>query len=333
MAEPTQHAETATSWHVTPAPVRAAGVVVGLTVLVAIGCLAFGWPAARSAPHQLPIGVAAPLSPGQFQTQLDAVIPGGFAVTGYPDSDALRSAIRHRQAYGGLTTGTATGTQGLTMLTASGASPVVAQLLNQVGAGIAAQAHAPLHTEDLAPPPARDPRGSGLAGAALPVTLAGLLPALVLLLAFPRERWLRLAATAAFSALTALTVAALLRYTFGSIEQNFAGVTAGLTLGILAMSLPVLGLGTLFGRAGVGLGAALAVLVGNPLSALMSAPEMLPVGWGTVGQLLPQGANATLLRSTAYFFGAGAGGAVVVLIGWVLGGALLLGIAALRKRP
>src|SRR6187401_2609353 len=69
------------------------------------------------------------------------------------------------------------------------------------------------------------------------------------------------------------------------------------------------GLGSLFGRTGLAIGAGLAVLVGNPLSGLTSAPEMLPAGWGTFGQLLPQGATATLLRSTAYFGCSGANSA------------------------
>ena len=72
-------------------------------------------------------------------------------------------------------------------------------------------------------------------------------------------------------------------------------------------------MGSLFGRVGLAVGALLALLLGNPLSGLNSAPELLPRGWGELGQLLPQGANATLLRSTAFFSGAGATTAVVVL--------------------
>lgn len=317
-----------TPWHVTPAPVRAGGIVIGLTVLVAVICLAFGWPAARSKPHDLPLGVTGPLTAADLQAQLDRTSPGGFAVTSYPDPEALRSAILRRDVYGGLTTGP----HGITLLTASGASPVVAQLLSQIGAGVADRSGAALRTEDLAPLPTRDLHGNGLAGTALPVTLAGLLPALALLPVFPRQPWLRFAATVVFSVSAGLTVAALLRYAFGSVDRNLTGVAAGLTLGVLAMSLPLLGLGALFGRIGLGIGVGLAVLVGNPLSGLMSAPELLPRGWGTVGQLLPQGANGTLLRSTAYFSGAGATAAIVVLTGWALAGAALIATAGLRTR-
>ena len=111
-----------------------------------------------------------------------------------------------------------------------------------------------------------------------------------------------------------------------------SSVAGGLTLGVGAALLLLLGLGALFGKAGLGVGALLAVLVGNPLSGLTSAPEMLPAGWGTLGQLLPQGATATVLRSTAFFGGAGSSGAVVVLACWALTGTALLSVAALRHR-
>ncbi|HTI74072.1 MAG TPA: ABC transporter permease, partial [Mycobacterium sp.] len=65
---------------------------------------------------------------------------------------------------------------------------------------------------------------------------------------------------------------------------------------------------------------------------LTSAPEMLPTGWGTLGQWLPQGATATLLRSTAYFDGAGAATAIAVLICWAIAGVALIMLAAVRQR-
>jgi hypothetical protein len=51
-----------------------------------------------------------------------------------------------------------------------------------------------------------------------------------------------------------------------------------------------------------------------------------------LGQWLPQGANATLLRSTAFFEGAGGTLPIVVLTCWSLLGAALVVVAALRRR-
>jgi hypothetical protein len=258
---------------------------------------------------------------------LEQHAPGAFAITYYPGEAALRDAIRNRNVYGGISLGP----DGRSLLIATGGSPMVAQMLTQIGNGIAQQAGTPLHTEDLAPPTANDPRGAGLAASALPITLAGLLPAVALVLFLKREVWTRFIAAVVFAAGAGITIAALLRYVFGSIDQSIWGVAAGLTLGLLAAGLSMLGLGSLFGRAGLAVGALLALLLGNPLSGLNSAPEMLPSGWGTLGQWLPQGATATLLRSTAFFDGAGATTAIAVLTCWTVAGIGLIVLAAVRQ--
>ena len=61
--------------------------------------------------------------------------------------------------------------------------------------------------------------------------------------------------------------------------------------------------------------AALAVLCG-----VTSAPELLPDPIKHIGQVLPPGAGANLLRSTAYFDGHGAAGHLAVLITWAVVG-------------
>ena len=315
-------------WHVTPMPVRAAGAVIGLTLLVALIALAFGWTAARPTPHDLPIGVAGELTASQLQPTLDGIAPRGFTVTSYPDRAALASAVRNREVYGGLTTDRGS----TTLLTATGASPAAAQLLIEVGVRAAQAAGTPLHTEDLAPLPANDPHSRGLTISALVLVLAGLLPALTLPMSFPGQFWLQFLITVVFSVLTALTFTVILRHIFGSVEHDAAAVGTGLTLGVLAMSLSVLGLTALFRHAGLVIGVLAAVLLGVPLSGVFSAPEMLSHGWRTVGQLLPQGATVTVLRSTAYFSGAGAATATVVLAVWAVAGALLVAIAGLRTR-
>jgi hypothetical protein len=314
-----------------PAAIRATGIIVVLTVVLAILAIAFALPAARSKPHDIPIGAAGPTAAsGQVADILEQHSPGAFAITYYPGEAALRDAIRNRDVYGGISFGP----DGRSMLIATGGSPMVAQMLTQIGNGIAAQAPAggPLHIEDLAPPTTADPRGAGLAASALPITLAGILPAVALVLLLKREVWTRFTAAVVFAAVAGTTVAALLRWVFGSIDQNVWGVAAGLTLGMLASGLSMLGLGSLFGRVGLTIGALLALLLGNPLSGLASAPEMLPSGWGTLGQWLPQGATATLLRSTSFFDGAGATTAIAVLTCWAVAGATLIVFAAVRQR-
>jgi hypothetical protein len=324
---PTPSTQDASSAHEAPEALRAIGVLVALAAVLALIAIAFALPAAKSKPHDVPIGaVGPPAASGQVTDMLENSASGAFALTIYPNEAALRGAIRDRDVYGGVVVQP----ESRTLLTATGASPTVAQLLTQFGNGMAQQTGVPLHTEDLAPPPSGDPRGTGLAAAALPITLAGFLPVVALTLVVRRDVRIRVAATAAFSALAGVTITAVMRYALGSIDQNFWAVAGGLTLGALAAGLLILGLSELFGRVGLVCGTLLALLVGNPLSGLTSAPELLPSGWGTLGQFLPQGANARLLRSTAFFDGAGASTAIAVLTCWAVVGSLIIVIAMQR---
>jgi hypothetical protein len=112
-------------------------------------------------------------------------------------------------------------------------------------------------------------------------------------------------------------------------QLKVAGVAG---LGSFAVAGAVTGLGTVIGRPGVGLAAVTMVLLGNPLSAATSAPELLPQPWGAVGQALPPGATVTLLRSVAFFDGAGAAAPLTVLSIWIAAGVLLTSAGVLRAR-
>jgi hypothetical protein len=74
------------------------------------------------------------------------------------------------------------------------------------------------------------------------------------------------------------------------------------------------------------------ILVGNPFSAAAAAPELLPQPIGGLGQLMPPGAGANLLRSTGFFDGAGAAEHVAVLVVWTLVGLTALVVAEARQR-
>ncbi|HEV8165543.1 MAG TPA: hypothetical protein VGR74_14040, partial [Actinomycetota bacterium] len=89
--------------------------------------------------------------------------------------------------------------------------------------------------------------------------------------------------------------------------------------------------GTVVGAGGVVLAVLAVFLLGNPLSGLTSAPELLPQPWGVVGQFLPPGAGGSLLRSVAFFDGAGAAVPALVLAAWA-GVGLLLAAATKASR-
>jgi hypothetical protein len=117
-----------------------------------------------------------------------------------------------------------------------------------------------------------------------------------------------------------------------ALSGSYWANSGAIALTATAIALTLVGLHALLGPPGIGLGAVVLFLLGNPLSGVASAPEMLPSGWGTLGQLLPPGAGAGLLRSTAFFDGAASGGPLLVLGCWAAGGAALLGLAAVLRR-
>src|SRR5829696_6430783 len=301
----------------TPHRVPVAGIVLLLTAVVTVLLIAFAWPATRSALHDVPLGVT---GPGAAQVEA-GLPPGAFEVHRYPDEAAARAAIAQREVYGAV----ATGPGRPTVLTASAASATVAQALGQLATRAGAQ------VRDVVPAPADDPRGAGLAAGALPLALAGIAAA-ALLTRLVAGRWARIGGALAFAAAGGAALAAVLQFWIGAVDGSYLALTGVLGLGLAAVSLGLLGLESVFGYAGLGLGAAVMVALGNPLSGAAVAPEMLPGGWGELGQALPPGAEVTLLRSVAFFSGNGGGTALLVLLLWAAGG-LALTAAGGRARP
>lgn len=166
---------------------------------------------------------------------------------------------------------------------------------------------------------------------ALPLVLGGIIAAAALT-QLVRSGAQRMIGAVTFAITGGLALAAVLQYWLGSFEGSYLGNAGVIAMSIAAISLTLLGLEWLLGTAGLALGGAVMMLLGNPLSGMTSAPEMLPNGWGTLGQLLPPGAAGTALRSVSFFDGAGAARPLVVLACWLLAGVALCGLGALRSR-
>lgn len=322
-------APTATAEHRTGPPdrVRAAAAVALLVTVVTVLLVAFAWPATRSAPRDVPLGVAGPPAAAQeLERQLGAAQPGAFALRRYADEAAARAGIEQREVYGAVLVGPG----GPAVLTASAAAPAVAQALTQLAPRLAAAGGGAVPVRDVVAAPVDDPRGAGLAAAALPLVLGGIAAAGLLTVLVARRR-ARVAGALGFAVLAGAALAAVLQFWLGALAGSWPANAAVLALGLAAVSTTLLGLGSVLGPPGLGLGAAVLVALGNPLLAAAGAPELLPAGWGTLGQLLPPGAEITLLRSTAFFDGAGGGAALTVLLGWLGAGLLLCALG--RTRP
>ncbi len=310
--------------HHTPPP---AAVVLVLTALLAIVLTAFALPAINSAPHDVPIGVAGPpQAAAGVEQALASRAPGAWAVTTYADEAALTEAIRGRDVYGGVVLSAG----GPKVLTAPAGSPVVAQALTALATGLGQEQGQAVAVETVVPLPAGDPRGAGLGAALLPLLIGAVAP-VAAMARVVRGPWRRLVGVLSVALAAGATLAGLLHW-FGAFEGSYLLDAAAMAAVIAAMGTALLGLFAVAGFAGLGLGTALFLLVGNPLSGLATAPEFLPAFWSTLGAWLPPGAGGQLLRSAAYFDGAGAGPHLLVLGVWFVLGLVLVALGARRPR-
>jgi hypothetical protein len=298
-----------------------------VAAIVTLVLLAFGIPAVKGAPHDLPLGVAGPSAGAAQVTQaLTSREPGAFEVTTYGTAAELTQAIRDREVYGGIVV-TPAGPQ---VLTASAASPVVAQSLSAMGTQLAAQQGTQPQVTDVVPLPADDPRGAGVVSL-LPI-VAGTIVPVVALVRLTRRRGPQVVGLLVSAAAAGLAYAAVLHYWFGTLNGSYLAESAVFAGALAAGGLALLGLNRVAGLAGVGLGAAVLLLLGNPLSGAATAPEFFTPVWSAIGQAITPGATIQLLRSVSFFDGAAVTGPVVVLVVWAAAGLLLLALPSRRAR-
>ncbi|MDG4864360.1 ABC transporter permease, partial [Streptomyces sp. T-3] len=202
-----------------------AAVVVLVPVIVALALWAFAWPAARTAPRDLPLGVAGPVAAASDVQQRLEEREGAFEIHRYADEAAARDAIEDRTVYGAIVVTE----RGPKLLTATAAGPLVAQLLQQAVSAQAADG-AQVPTTDIVAAPAKDPRGAVLNSSLLPMTLAGIAAGAVVTIL--RLRGLRaVVALLGAAALVGIVAAALTHSWLGALTGNWwaeAGVL-GLT--------------------------------------------------------------------------------------------------------
>ncbi|MEV6660204.1 hypothetical protein [Nocardia fluminea] len=303
---------------------RAVALGLAATAIQALMLIAFAWPAVNIGPRDLPIAVAGPAS-AQVAQQLRQRDPDAFEITTVADAEQARNAMADNEIYGAIVTGNGAPQ----VLVASAASPAVAQQLTAVAqqlSGIPAAS-----VEDVVAIDPDDQRGAGFGSMVLPLVMSGMAAAILLTLLVPTFG-ARLAGLAAFGIAGGLLSTLIFHTWLSILPGSYLELAATAGLSSFTVAAVIVGLAAAIGRPGIGIGALTMLLVGNPFSAATSAPELLPQPWGALGQLLPPGAAASLLRSVAYFDAAGALAPFLVLLAWAAGGVALLGLGALRSR-
>jgi hypothetical protein len=199
------------------------------------------------------------------------------------------------------------------------------QMQKQVGSIIeAAQAglQGPTIT-DIVPLSDDDPQGAGLAVASLPLTIGGIIGGSLMSFGL-KGSWRRLLGVVVYAVVGGLAMVLILDAWFGFAPAPAFELWAAVTLSLAGTVGLIVGLNSLIGGAGIGVGAMITMLVGNPISGAQSPKEFLPGPFGEIGQLFVPGATGTLVRDLSYFPDASLVQPWLVLGGWVVVGLLLI---------
>lgn len=302
-------------------------ICVGLACLLAVLLSVFAWPATQTRPRDLPIAVAGPPEAvEQVRTAVTRAQPGAFVIRQATDGEHARGLVVDRAVDGAIVLGP----DGPSVIIATQGGPAVAQAVTQLGDVLAGGDSVPV--DDVAPAPADDLRGAGLASGVLPLALTGAVAgALLCLVVHGAVR--RLTGALLFAVLGGFTAVSVLHGWLGALTGNWVAEASVVALGLAAISAGLIGAHAVAGRTGLAVAELTIVMLGNPLSAAAAAPAMLPDGWSELGQALPPGAVVAALRSVSGFDGTGAAGPIAVLSAWLCVGLLLLVAGVWWPRP
>lgn len=184
---------------------------------------------------------------------------------------------------------------------------------------------------DVVPLSSHDQRGAGLALMALPLAMGGMIGG-VLISMLVTGVWRRVSAVLGYGVLGGLLLIAVLNSWLGILQGGFLVEWAAMGLALVATAATIVGLNSLIGRAGIGVGAVITMFVGNPLSSMSAPVEMLAWHWGAIGQFFVPGAAGTLLRLESYFPQASTLHSWLVLAGWAVVGLVLTVVGHFRDQ-
>ncbi|MBO9553862.1 ABC transporter permease [Cellulomonas sp.] len=310
---------------------RLLGVAVALTALATVLVLAFLWPAHTSEPRDLPVAVAGPAAAtAPLTAALEQRAPGAFDVVPAADRQAAADLVETRDVYGAIVLGpepevlVSTASSAVVAQQFSALAPVLqAQLTEAAGAPVA------VAVTDVVPLGAGDPRGAVIGAVTLPLVMGGMIGGIAISLTVVGV-WRRVAAVTTYAALAGLAVAGVLQGWYGALAGSFA-VNAGIIgLGVLAVAGVIVGVVSILGRPGIAIGPVLFLLVANPLASAAQPWQMLPAPWGAIGQWMPPGAAAALLRDESYFPRADTGQLWTALVAWAVLGLVLATVGHFR---
>jgi hypothetical protein len=203
--------------------------------------------------------------------------------------------------------------------------------------GTAAQNPAPtvptvtVKLTDIVPLLKADPRGAGIAAAAFPFTIGGLIGGIVISLLVSGTRR-RLVAATVYAVAVGVIVVSIMQLWFGILQGPLLLNMLAAALAFFATASFIVGTTALFGPVGIAVGSVITMLIGNPLASATAPVQFLPTPWGAIGQNFVPGASASLLRTLSYFPHANSAPLWIALGCWAVLGLILSLVGRFRDR-
>lgn len=344
------------------------------SLIVSLVILAFTWPTKTMEAKNLPVSIAGPeVTVSQFEQSLKDRGIETFELKQAASREDAENQIKQRETYGAIVFTEGAAPEVLTAPAANAAATqmlngVATQLNAQIqqkalaaktqaltqaieaGGEQGAQAAAQLEqlkaeaekasamtvkTTAVVSLSESDSSGSGIAVAAFPLVIGGILGGSFSALRV-NGTWRRFVTATLYAVIGGALTALILNVWFGLIPGDFATLwatfsatylaTASFIVGVSALTAPIVGLSV---------GAVITMFIGNPISGASMPSVFLPGAWGAIGQMMVPGASSTLLRSIAYFPEAATSGQWLVLGSWIAFGLLagVIGWALKERRP
>ena len=298
---------------------RAAALLVGTLALATAFIAAYVGALHKPTPHDVPVGVVLGDQPAQAVLAAVRARTNTIKPVEYDDQGQAQDALRSREVYGVLHSGPG---GGLTLATASASAPAATDLVTQVLTQAARQANLPLQVTDEVPVSAEDPRGLVPFYLAVGLVLGGYLASTALGISLGtaprslRRAGLRTATLAVHSVLLGIIGAVLVGPVMHIWDHQVPAVFLVGALTVFAAGMVAAAVQGWLGLLGTGLVILLLVVLGNPGSGGIYAPEFLPAFLRGMHRWNVTGLATDLLKSAVYFDWRGGRWPLVGLLIW-----------------
>ncbi|MEV7329139.1 hypothetical protein [Micromonospora sp. NPDC093244] len=314
---------------------RSIGLLLGTLALATAFIAAYVGALHQPTPRDLPVGVAA--GDQRAEGTLAAVRDQSTIIKpiGYDDPDAAEHGLLSRSVYAVLSSRDS----GLLLTVASASGPSATSAIRAVLTTAAARSNTPLEVVDEVPVPSADPRGVVPFYLNVGFVLGGYLASTVLGISAgttprtARRAGLRIAALAVYSVLLGIAGALVVGPGLDIWHHDVPTIAAIGALAVFAAAMLASAIQGWLGVAGTALVILLLVVLGNPGSGGIYAPEFLPTLLRGMHTWNIPGLANDLTKAAVYFDWRSAGWPAAALALWALLGAVGLVTASLVRGP